>query len=268
MKYAIVERERRAAEPSLLGECPACGKAMIAKCGQHRVHHWAHRGRRTCDHWWEPETQWHRAWKGEFPEQWQEVVHQSASGEKHIADVKTENGLVLEFQYSFLRPDEREARESFYRKMVWVVDGLRLKRASDQFFASLGAAIVVKLKPLTFSSALNKGALLRDWSGRRVPVFFDFGHSSSQLGPEPGFDEPVLWRLDPRSPNGVAHVSPVLRTSFLRAHLRGLPLKGIDYSAVAPAILALKQQRAARSHAIGFQKYLLKKDWARRYARF
>ena len=55
MKYAIVEKERREAEPSLSGECPACGKAMIAKCGQHRIDHWAHQGKPTCDPWWENE---------------------------------------------------------------------------------------------------------------------------------------------------------------------------------------------------------------------
>jgi hypothetical protein len=267
MKYAIVDKERREAEPSLSGECPACGKAMIAKCGQHRVHHWAHQGKRTCDPWFENETEWHRAWKNHFPKGWQEFVQHSKSGEKHIADVKTENGVVLEFQHSFLRPDEREARESFYRKMVWVVDGLRLKGDRAQFFASLGAATVVKLKPLTFSFPSNKGALLRDWTARRVPVFFDFG-PGSELGDILGADELVLWRLSPRRQNGVLHVSPVPRKSFLRAYLEGLRLKGIDRSAVASALLVLSQQRAAPSQAIGFRKYMLRKEEARRRARF
>jgi hypothetical protein len=141
--------------------CPACGAAVIAKCGNVKGWHWAHRGRRTCDPWWEHETEWHRTWKNHVPKDWQEIVHRAESGEKHIADVKTERGVVLEFQHSFVRPDEREARESFYPKMVWVVNGLRLKRDRAQFFASLGAGIVVKLKPLTFSFPLNKGALLR-----------------------------------------------------------------------------------------------------------
>jgi hypothetical protein len=178
--------------------------------------------------------------------------------------VKTENGVVLEFQHSFLRPNEREARESFYPKMVWIVDGLRLKRDRAQFLASLRAATVVKLKPLTFSFPLNNGALLRDWRARRVPLFFDFGHDS-ELGRALGFDEPVLWRLNPRSPNGVVHVSPVPRTSFLRAYLKGLPLKGID---AAPALLALLQRRAAPSQTIGFQEYIRRKEEARRRARF
>src|SRR5262245_64746908 len=102
MKYALVEGERREAEPGLSGKCPRCGGAMIAKCGplRLRVWHWAHRTNRTCDHWWESETEWHRAWKNHFPENWQEKIHTSEDGEKHFADVKTESGLVIEFQNS------------------------------------------------------------------------------------------------------------------------------------------------------------------------
>lgn len=94
---------------------------MIAKCGGHRVWHWAHRGVRVCDPWWEPETEWHRAWKNEFPVDWQEVVHLAQSGEKYVADVRTQGGMVIEFQHSFLKVEERTARESFYRPMIWVV---------------------------------------------------------------------------------------------------------------------------------------------------
>lgn len=53
--------------------------------------HWAHKGRLPCDPWWEPETEWHRMWKDYFPSQNQEVVHfDAATGEKHVADVKTD----------------------------------------------------------------------------------------------------------------------------------------------------------------------------------
>src|SRR5215475_7083918 len=108
MKFAVVGGERSEAQPGLSAECPVCGGAMIAKCGDHRVHHWAHRAACSCDHWWETETEWHRAWKNHFPEDWQEKVRRSQDGEKHIADVETDRGVVLEFQHSFLRRDERE----------------------------------------------------------------------------------------------------------------------------------------------------------------
>ena len=116
MKFADIECQRREAQPGLsAATCPSCGAAVIAKYGDHRVWHWAHRGVRVCDPWWEPETEWHRAWKNEFPADWQEAVHFAQSGEKHVADVKTQSGMVLEFQHSFLKAEERAARESFYR---------------------------------------------------------------------------------------------------------------------------------------------------------
>jgi competence protein CoiA len=125
VKFAVVDGERQEAQPGLSGECPGCGNAMIAKCGPLRVRHWAHQGIRTCDHWWESETEWHRTWKNNFPKGWQEIIRTSEHGEKHIADVKTERGVVLEFQHSFVSREERESREAFYQNMVWVVDGRR-----------------------------------------------------------------------------------------------------------------------------------------------
>jgi hypothetical protein len=84
---------------------------------------------RDCDTWAEKETDWHRAWKNNFPPECQEFVqHDEQSGEKHIADVRTPHGLVIEFQHSPLDPLERAARERFYGNMVWVVDGTRLQR--------------------------------------------------------------------------------------------------------------------------------------------
>ena len=123
MKYAIVNGERSEARRGLAGECPACSSEMIAKCGEIYAHHWAHKGRRNCDAWWENETEWHRAWKNLFPTDWQEIVHRADDGEKHIADVQTEDGWTIEFQHSLIKPEERVSREEFYEKMIWVVDG-------------------------------------------------------------------------------------------------------------------------------------------------
>src|SRR5271169_1319312 len=108
-KFAVVDGERREAQPGLLGKCSLCSDAMIAKCGRLRVWHWSHRVTRTCDRWWEPETEWHRAWKNQFPPDRQEIVQRAEDGEKHVADVKTEGGVVIEFQHSNLRQEERES---------------------------------------------------------------------------------------------------------------------------------------------------------------
>jgi competence protein CoiA len=114
MKYALVNGQRQEAQPNLSGECPSCASPMVEKCGEIRTKHWAHLGKRVCDTWWENETGWHRAWKGRFRTDWQEVIHSTENGEKHIADVKIDQGWVLEFQHSHLDPEERRARDAFY----------------------------------------------------------------------------------------------------------------------------------------------------------
>ena len=128
MLTAIINGYRSRPVPGAVGQCPFCESEMIPRCGEFRVHHWAHKSKVDCDLWWEPETDWHRNWKNEFPLRWQEqVLTDQETGERHIADVHTLAGLTLEFQHSHLDPKERRAREDFYKNMLWVVDGSRLK---------------------------------------------------------------------------------------------------------------------------------------------
>lgn len=133
MKFATVEGQRREAQPNLSGTCPACERPMVSKCGDRNAWHWAHRSRRHCDPWWENETEWHRNWKGVFPVDWQEIPHAADEGERHIADVETAQGWIIEFQHSPIEPKERRARNAFYPKLVWVVDGTTRKRDEAQF---------------------------------------------------------------------------------------------------------------------------------------
>jgi hypothetical protein len=129
MKFAIANGFRSEASPQGRAVCPYCGKEMVAKCGSMIVWHWAHVARRSCDPWWENETEWHRAWKNLFPQTWQEVIHRDdRNGERHIADVKTPFDLVLEFQHSSMTESEKDARDSFYGKIVWVVDATHWKK--------------------------------------------------------------------------------------------------------------------------------------------
>jgi len=123
MKYAFLGSDRAEATPQAKALCMYCGKPMIAKCGTRVVWHWAHKGRLYCDSWWENETDWHRSWKNAFPESWQEVVHEdSATGERHIADVKTPTGLIVEFQHSNISQEEKSQRDAFYKSIIWIVD--------------------------------------------------------------------------------------------------------------------------------------------------
>ena len=63
MKYALSNKDRIEATPKAQGICQCCGSELVAKCGTPKIWHWAHKGKRNCDHWWENETQLHRDWK-------------------------------------------------------------------------------------------------------------------------------------------------------------------------------------------------------------
>jgi len=203
MKFAIVEGERRAAAPNLKGECPGCGRPTLAKCGEVRIWHWAHKGHTLCDRWWESETEWHRAWKDLFPAAWQEILHPAEDGLVHIADVKTDEGWVLEFQHSYIDPTERRSRDAFYPKLIWVHDGLRRKRDKDNIIRAYNDGM-----SLTRGSVLRlvfpmDCRVLEEWAGSTALVFFDLGETDT------------LWWLMTRSTKGATYLQPVSRTHFI-----------------------------------------------------
>jgi competence protein CoiA len=128
MKYALVNGVKQESAPKLKGVCCNCGAITQSKCGTKKIWHWAHTTLQHCDPWWENETEWHRLWKGYFPYQNQEVVHfDNATGEKHIADIKTDNGMVIEIQNSPMNEAEMFSREHFYGKMMWIINGEKFK---------------------------------------------------------------------------------------------------------------------------------------------
>ena len=173
MKFALVDDQRREAEPSLKGLCPSCMQPVTAKCGSFRIWHWSHQGRRVCDQWWEPETEWHRRWKNLFTQDCQEVLHLAENGEKHIADVKTEHGLVIEFQHSSIQVSERLAREQFYKNMIWVVDCTRLKYDRPRIDQGLYDWRRLKNGDVQ-SHHFPDECFPKKWLDCTVPVLFDF----------------------------------------------------------------------------------------------
>ena len=192
MRFANVDGNRTEASPKLRGVCPACESEVLSKCGNHVVWHWAHKTKQNCDHWWESETDWHRAWKSMFPLEWQEVIHiDPAKTEKHIADVKTAAGLVLEFQHSPISPEEVKSREVFYKNLIWIVDGCRNELDKNYFSLSLS-------KPNKEGSSefplrwWGPSKLFANWAAAQAPVYLDFGTD-------------LLWkiaRFDPTSKSG------------------------------------------------------------------
>ena len=50
MKFALHNNQRKEAETNLKGAlCPVCKAKVIAKCGDVKIHHWAHKTKRKCD---------------------------------------------------------------------------------------------------------------------------------------------------------------------------------------------------------------------------
>ncbi|WP_412099002.1 competence protein CoiA [Defluviimonas sp. D31] len=137
MKFANIEGVRVEPFPNAHGTCPHCGEAVIAKCGNLRVWHWAHKSKQHCDRWWEPETEWHRRWKNQFPVEWQEQGRRAESGELHVADVLTPHGLVLEFQHSAIKREQVQTRINFHKNICWIVNGRRLESSLAQFERAL-----------------------------------------------------------------------------------------------------------------------------------
>lgn len=185
---------------------------MFAKCGEVRVWHWAHKGKRLCDRWWENETEWHRAWKDHFPADWQEIVHAAGDDERHIADVKTDRGWVIEFQHSYLKPEERRSRGAFYEKLIWVVNGKRRKRDWAQFLEAFNEGLTVG----AFRRAFPDGCgLLREWAGGNAPILLDFG------------GEELYWLA--QSTDGSTYVLRYLRARFIESHRGGTPESARDF---------------------------------------
>ena len=204
MGLALVNDVRAEPAPNLRGKCCLCGDDMIAKCGQYVRWHWAHKARKTCDPWKESETDWHRYWKDAFPLDCQEVVHvDERTHEKHIADVKTVSGFVVEVQHSSISELEARSRENFYGKMIWIVDARDLAG-----WFSLGMAHdLASCCPMMYQIEWRgTSRLLEKWSNSGVHVYFDTKNSVRYevrdgrmwflpRETKTPVEEQVLWRL-------------------------------------------------------------------------
>lgn len=183
MRFAIIDGTRVEAKYGLKGFCPGCLQPVTAKCGERRVHHWAHSRNSMCDSWWEPETEWHRVWKNYFPNEWQEFFFRDEiTNEKHIADIRTPDEIIIEFQHSHVTPLERSSRETFYKNMIWVVDGTRLKRDYPRFKKIKNNLRVVKEG--VFRVDYPEEYFSDSWLDSTVPVIFDFQGSEVITNPD------------------------------------------------------------------------------------
>jgi len=213
MKYAIHNNNRIPASKGAKGTCIACGEELVPRCGELRMHHWAHKKDSQCDPWWENETQWHRNWKNQFPEEWQEKQYiDKETGEKHIADVCTNHGLVIEFQHSHIKPEERRSREAFYKNMIWVVDGSRLKGDISRFLDGM-KELKRDVHSGMFLIEKPENLLPKAWIDSSVPVILDF------FGPEMDEENETLENhlyCITKNKRGIFYLGTFKQSSFIK----------------------------------------------------
>ena len=127
MLYAInSDSAKILATPKAHGTCPGCRADLIAKCGSIITWHWSHKWIPDCDSWYESESNWHLAWKAIADPNNCEVVIENIAipGELryHRADIVSTTVVIIELQHSSLDPDTVTERETFYKKMIWLID--------------------------------------------------------------------------------------------------------------------------------------------------
>ena len=232
MRLALVDEIRAEPAPHLRGKCCLCGDDMIAKCGPYVRWHWAHKARIACDPWQESETDWHRYWQDAFPVDCQEVVHvDDRTHERHIADVKTEAGFVVEVQHSPISEMEARSRENFYREMIWIVDARHLAG-----WFSIGMAHdLASCSPMMYQVKWSgTSRLLENWSNSAVHVYFDVMNSATEHEDDDGnlwflsrdtmipLEKRILWRLlEFDATDRTGYIAPVRAEAAIEAVMNG-----------------------------------------------
>lgn len=108
--------------------CPGCQGEVTGKIYRNKKNHWAHL-RSDCDSWYEPMSEWHIKWQNHFPKENQEVImYDEKKKIFHRADIRLNNGAVIEIQNSPIAIKEVSQRENFYNQkgLVWILNAKNL----------------------------------------------------------------------------------------------------------------------------------------------
>lgn len=130
MRFALNENKEKI-QPEYSGQralCPGCKKEVTGKIYSNKKNHWAHISR-DCDSWYEPISDWHLKWQNIFPKDNQEItLYDEKTSEFHRADVRLDNGIVIEVQNSPINIHEVSEREKFYNKkgLIWILNAQNL----------------------------------------------------------------------------------------------------------------------------------------------
>lgn len=124
MIAALVEGKLARATNGARGNCPECKGEVYARTPEHAIRHFAHiplpdGEERFCSRDPGEMSEWHRRWQWERTDLGCIEVTQG----QHRADVVNASGVVIEFQRSTITPEDVKARESHWRRGVWVLDG-------------------------------------------------------------------------------------------------------------------------------------------------
>jgi competence protein CoiA len=123
MIWASIDNEKVEATPSRKGICPHCKGKVRSRCGDVNAWHWAHFEGENCDPWYEPESYWHIHWKLTFGKDNAECRIEK-NNKWHIADILTNENVVIELQNSPIQKPVIREREEFYgERMLWVING-------------------------------------------------------------------------------------------------------------------------------------------------
>lgn len=189
MLFAMVNGEKCEAIPKSIGECPLCQQKVFSKCGEIKIWHWTHYKDKICDSWYEPETEWHKNWKLIFGKNNCEIII-SKNGIRHIADVLTQENVVIELQNSSIQKPIIRRRENFYgERMIWVINGKLFKdnfrihpsryEYDNKYIKTqygivdktTGEVLALPKQDVSFTWSWAR----QSWSEVQRPVFIDFG---------------------------------------------------------------------------------------------
>lgn len=151
MRFAL-DKDNNKIEVSSSGQralCACCESEVIGRYGKIRPPHWYHKSLLDCDSWYEPITPWHVNWQDRFSEELQEVGLKESDGTIHRADVRLENGLVIEVQNSPIEIEEIKQRERFYNqsgKLIWILNGANLLKKSKLFYKTKNKGCYIKIE--------------------------------------------------------------------------------------------------------------------------
>lgn len=194
MIWALVENEKIEAKPNTKGLCPICKGKVFSKCGEVNVWHWSHAKDENCDPWYEPESFWHKHWKMTFGKENAEIRIEKDQ-RFHIADILTNENVVIELQNSPIsKPIIREREDYYGKRMLWLLNGEKFKKNltpkdywEDQDYIELMSLPRPPIRWLRSSPEIKKGINgeffkwkkpHRSWEDVQRPLFIDFGENS------------------------------------------------------------------------------------------